>query len=118
MADLIDRQAVLEIAMQYCPDDDGSCSKADMDVRDLLDEIENLPVMNDWISCSEKLPESESIVFVYYKEIGMAYTGSMFDDKSGWNIDCGSEAERYCDFDKITHWMPIHEPPEGSVENA
>ena len=40
-----DLDAVVELAMQYCPDDDGACSKADVDLRDLLDEIENLPTI-------------------------------------------------------------------------
>lgn len=43
MSDLIKRQAAIELAMQYCPDDDGTCSKADEDMRNLLDELENLP---------------------------------------------------------------------------
>lgn len=43
MPELIDRQAALEIAMCYCPDDDGSCSKAGHDIREMLDEIEALP---------------------------------------------------------------------------
>lgn len=43
MADLIDKQSVVDIVMCYCSDDDGSCSKADVDIRELLDEIENLP---------------------------------------------------------------------------
>lgn len=41
--DLISLGAVLEIVMQYCPDDDGSCTKAGVDLREMLDEIENLP---------------------------------------------------------------------------
>ena len=41
--DDISRQAAIELAMQYCPDDDGSCSKADRDIRELLDDLENLP---------------------------------------------------------------------------
>lgn len=43
MDDYIRREDVLDIAMQYCPDDDGSCSKADVDPREMLDEIEALP---------------------------------------------------------------------------
>lgn len=35
---------VLDIVSQYCPDDDGSCSKPDVDPREMLDEIEALPV--------------------------------------------------------------------------
>lgn len=41
--DTISRQAAIELAMQYCPDDDGTCSKADEDIRNLLDELESLP---------------------------------------------------------------------------
>ena len=43
MDDLIRRKDAVELAMQYCPDDDGSCSKGDRDIRELLDDLENLP---------------------------------------------------------------------------
>lgn len=43
MDELISRQAVLDIAFKYCPDDDGVCSEAGSDLRNMLDEIENLP---------------------------------------------------------------------------
>ena len=46
MAELIDKQAALYIAMSYCPDDDGCCSKADHDLREMLDEIEALPIVH------------------------------------------------------------------------
>ena len=42
---LIDADAVIDLVMQYCPDDDGVCSKAGADLRELLDEIENLPTI-------------------------------------------------------------------------
>lgn len=45
MMELIDRQAALEVAMKYCTDDDGSCSKAGCDIREMLDEIEALPTI-------------------------------------------------------------------------
>ena len=44
MPELIDRQATLEIVISYCPDDDGCCSKAGHDLREMLGEIEALPV--------------------------------------------------------------------------
>lgn len=40
-----DLDAAVELAMQYCPDDDGACSKAGSDLRELLDEIEGLPTI-------------------------------------------------------------------------
>lgn len=52
----ISRQDVLDIALQYCPDDDGTCSKSGDDLRNMLDEIENLPsapvrevVYGEWV---------------------------------------------------------------------
>lgn len=39
----IDADKVLNIVAAYCPDDDGSCSKAGVDLREMLDEIEALP---------------------------------------------------------------------------
>ena len=40
--DTISRQAAVELAMEYCPDDDGAV-QCDGDIRGLLDELENLP---------------------------------------------------------------------------
>lgn len=41
----INLEDVLNIVSQYCPDDDGSCSKAGTDLREMLDEIEALPTI-------------------------------------------------------------------------
>lgn len=46
MPELINKQAALDIAMSYCPDDDGCCSKAGHDLREMLDEIEALPIVH------------------------------------------------------------------------
>lgn len=43
MADYIDRQVALDVILPYCSDDDGTCSKSGDDLRNLLDDIENLP---------------------------------------------------------------------------
>ena len=42
---LINADVVIDLVMQYCPDDDGVCSKAGADLRELLDEIEDLPTI-------------------------------------------------------------------------
>lgn len=44
--DLISRNDVLEIIMQYCADDDGSCAKPNADLREMLDEVENIPAVD------------------------------------------------------------------------
>lgn len=43
MKTLIYLEDALNIVMQYCPDDDGSCSKSGVGVREMLDELESLP---------------------------------------------------------------------------
>lgn len=43
MIEYIEKQDAVETAMPYCPDDDGTCSRAKEDIRSLLDELENLP---------------------------------------------------------------------------
>lgn len=58
MADLIDKQSVLEIAMCYCPDDDGCCSKAGNDLREMLDEIEALPTVESQVRHGQWIEES------------------------------------------------------------
>lgn len=40
--DYIERDAALNIAFEWCPDDDGSVGKTG-DLRDMLDEIEAIP---------------------------------------------------------------------------
>ena len=42
---LINLEDVLAICSHYCPDDDGTCSKAGSDLREMLDEIEALPTI-------------------------------------------------------------------------
>jgi len=44
--ELVKLEDVLTICSAYCPDDDGSCSKAGHDLREMLDEIEALPIVH------------------------------------------------------------------------
>ena len=70
MPELIDRQAALEIAMSYCPDDDGSCSKAGHDIREMLDEIEALPTIETEVlmiksDAIRSLTDEETAIFKF-----------------------------------------------------
>ena len=42
MNEYVRLEDVLNICSAYCPDDDGSCSKAGTDLREMLDELEAL----------------------------------------------------------------------------
>ena len=62
-ADTISQQTAVELVMKYCPDDDGAV-QCDGDIRELLDELENLPLTQSepkWIPCGETvdIPDHE-----------------------------------------------------------
>ena len=45
MTDLIRLEDALSVCSAYCPDDDDSCSKAGHDLREMLDQLEALPLI-------------------------------------------------------------------------
>lgn len=67
--DLISRQAAVELAMKYCPDDDGAV-QCDGDIRGLLDELENLPP-------AQPEPERTMEEFMYGQDMGNPEDGSL-----------------------------------------
>lgn len=71
-----------------------------------------------WISCSERLPEIfEHVLIIYLGFEGEKYiTIAYMDDEenacdwcSDWNGDVIDA--------KVTHWMPLPEPPESEVKH-
>lgn len=109
--DLISRTAVIELAMQYCPDDDGTCSKADEDIRNLLDELEDLPSAQQWVPASERLPENDDWVIVtILDESGdtpWRYSdfGWYLKEANCWIVDAQQRKD-------VVAWMPLPEPYE------
>lgn len=74
-----------------------------------------------WIPCSEKLPEPEIDVLVYYprwyndmfSQSGIVVSQLMSDGLT-WDI-CG---EFNPGLHSITHWMPLPEKPKEGDEDA
>lgn len=70
---------------------------------------ENGVTVQEWISVDERLPEEKANCIVYYKH---AYC----DNDDYWAIGiCFYDGEKFR-FDsayKVTHWMPLPEPPKG-----
>jgi hypothetical protein len=114
MDDLISRNAVLsdideEIEANQEYPEDKLIRKC---LRIARKCIENAPAVNRWIPVEDALPESEREVLVYVKGdfdnsipfITTAYINSDHD----WESDYDGEVID----SKITHWMPLPEPPE------
>ena len=81
--------------------------------------------MAEWISVNDRLPE-----YIKFDEVGNSWT-NMVLAWDGRNIYCGEftnyveynhiefygvevgEIDGYGDIVKVTHWMPLPEPPKG-----
>lgn len=73
-----------------------------------------------WIPCSDRLPEPETDVLVYYPRwYDNMYSGSgivvaqLMHDGLAWDI-CG---EFNPGLHAITHWMPLPERPKEGVKD-
>lgn len=123
MDEYISIRNVLDIASQYCPDDDGSCSKADVDLREMLDKVKALPAtdiqpVNQWISVKDRLPELEKDVLVWYRYTwGAGFTSYRFGI-SKWYSNIKRWYEGYLPKGiEVLYWQPLPEPPkEGDAE--
>lgn len=131
MTDYVSLWAVLDIVMQYCPDDDGGCTKADRDIRDMLDEIEGISAadvepVDRWISVKDKLPDEmqdKSIYSGWSEEIRpsesvlILTTGGSYDVAwysytfNDWTTD--NETKSYEDWE-VAYWQPL---PKRAKEN-
>ena len=106
---LIDADVVIEKVMNYCVDDDGSCVEASADIRELLDEIENLPTIQPeahWIPVERELPKEPGyyITSNEYNGVGEDF----YYDGHFWNADKNAYS--------VIAWMPKPKPYEGEGE--
>ena len=129
----IDADVVIEKVMNYCKDDDGSCVEASADIRELLDEIENLPTIQpepQWILCDERMPEEHE--WIGTLKFGTTISDEVyvtFENEKGERF-CkhmtfqNGELSRYDQFhmdtlfkgSKPIAWMPLPKPFEGGTE--
>lgn len=98
--DAISRSAAIEVAMRYLPDDDVSCSNANEDPRNMLDDIECIPAVDavpvvhgrwiygitlnhEWRKCSECLVSQDIFgCFTYCPNCGAKMDGGKDDENA------------------------------------
>lgn len=70
----------------------------------------------DWISVKEKLPENNQRVLAYCGKTKKYFVGNVmtrqFSDGVRWRHE-GAKGAMYTVTSKVTHWMPLPEPPKG-----
>ena len=99
------------------PYHDGDCMRGG--IRKALRIIEQAPVvaaMPRWISVEERLPEDDANVLVYAignNENSCIAMTSYTHNLHGFHIEGWRSPWQYFFYEhKITHWMPLPEPPK------
>ena len=80
--------------------------------------------MDNWISVKDRLPECEKEVLIVTDNgiitTAMYEDGKMSTDDSAWNwweyrYYNSDDVYNNCVDDKVTHWMPLPEPPKEAI---
>lgn len=125
MADLIYRDAVIKKFIKGDGDDEFTTGY-NWAVDEYREKVSEIPAVNRWIPCSERLPELDTMVIVCYygsdcifpmqgETVTEAFarqnkvpTVTMgFLDEEGWN-----GADMFPMMVQPTFWMPLPQPPE------
>ena len=72
----------------------------------LVEELERKPTLtppNEWVSVEERLPKEKQRVIVRCERVGTSVGWILWGN---WMADIGPDAG------KVTHWMPLPEPPD------
>lgn len=118
MADLIERSVALSKFIEGDGDDDFT-DAYNFAVGEYRRKIAEIPAVNRWIPCYEKLPESvgnKVIVFCIGDEPNTNYVGfGHYDNyphiEEWYNLETGFP---FADLGLVvTHWMPLPEPPKS-----
>lgn len=87
------------------------------DVAIPLIDVEHAPTIGGWVSVEDKLPENEKIVIGYTPCDGYMFIGfyrTYKSDNYEWSDWCILTSMRSTKkiTKKVTHWMPLPEPPK------
>ena len=107
MSDLISRKALIETIRKY-----GICGSGYSDeerINDVIDMIESEPSAQQWIPCSERMPEENRdgwTELVLSIKTGEVILGFWHDTETGF---CRRFRDGVCSTDGVVAWMPL--PP-------
>ena len=125
MSDLISRKALIEKIRKY-----GICGSGYSDeerINDVIDMIESEPSAQQWIPCSERLPEEDGEYLCQIDVHGRAvmevigFSNNLYKVDEYDFFDCkgkkgfyGYDSEMgYYETSGVIAWMPLPEPYKG-----
>lgn len=74
-----------------------------------------------WIPVTERLPEDEELVLIHCKNGAMfvGYCGKQYCDyERRWRIKTALNSTKLLNLGRVTHWMPLPEPPKEGAEDG
>ena len=112
MADLIDRDAFAEKYGNYYAEEGPEYGF----IGTVGDLIAKQPVVNRWIPCAEQVPKSVAnrvlVAFSGETRICFGHYEKYNGEETWFNLESCMPFD--CEGLKVTHWMPLPEPPEVS----
>ena len=73
--------------------------------------IGNGVTVQEWIPVAERLPEDICPVLVALEGLNIAFHG-FYQDEKWWTVGAGTRPFTQ----KVTHWMPLPQPPKGEAK--
>lgn len=110
MADLIDRQAAIDIVRHECGEWKGLA-------KEIVKQFNGLPsVQPKWIPCSERMPEPESATYWVCTDTGCQCSCRWTNHNRFWPsllTDWHWNPFDTPQYSKVIAWMPLPEPYKG-----
>lgn len=78
--------------------------------------LDNQVSSSKWIPVTERLPEGEELVMIHCKNGAMfvGYCGKQYVDcERRWRIKTALNSTKLLNLGRVSHWMPLPEPPKG-----
>lgn len=104
MARAIDKRIVLDLIIEAKKTDLETGPFSECLAEYLADHLPTLTLPNEWVSVEERLPEQKQRVIVRCERVGTSVGWILWGN---WMTDIGPGAG------KVTHWMPLPDPPNG-----
>lgn len=103
MARAIDKRIMLDLIIEAKKTDPETGPFSEWLAEYLVDHLPTLTPPNEWVSVEERLPKEKQRVIVRCERVGTSVGWILWGN---WMADIGPDAG------KVTHWMPLPEPPD------
>lgn len=116
MSDLIDRQAAIDAATKFRVNPGGEIFEAIR--RAVRSELELVPSAQQWIPCSERLPEEDCkcIVTIRFKRTDGFQEYAVDSAKFDTDFECFITDTSWWGVESIDAWMPLPQPYKGGQD--